>query len=294
MAASKRPIQNLQTDKYPNTGKHISPMEQLPLGISESFSLIHDPSVCSGKTRDMAKGLFLCCRGRLCAGESAGMGLPIWKTRSRTYFPSLVNLYTIGRHAIEKEFTMNLILAWHIAGKRAPEWVSGFMECIVNWYMKIPAFQHRLLKLRDRVFSLFALNSFLVPGDEMGHCRVMYEATPQGFIIKVDNGSLQGQGRLIMLNEVDGQAFDRLRVGDLVLQGDEIPAWKKVSFSARLESPLLDAGLSLLPGMNTEYSSYALFCGREVARGLDWAGIAVMNQQSRYTYRVIVHPLAGA
>jgi|GEM_PF-427270 len=293
MVASKRPIQNLQTDKYPNTSKHISPMEQLHLGISESFSLIHDPSVYLGKTKDMAKGLFLCCRGRLCAGESAGMGLPIWKTRSRTYFPSLVNVYTIGRHAIEIEFTMNLILAWHIAGKRAPEWVSVFMECIVNWYMKIPAFQNRLLKLRDRVFSSFALNSSLVTGDEMGHCRVMYEATPQGFIIKVDNESLQGQGRLIMLNEVDGQAFDRLRIGDLVLQGDEIPAWKKVSFCAQLESPLLDAGLSLLPGTNTEYSSYALFCGREVAHGLDWAGIAVMNQQSRYTYQVIVHTLTG-
>ncbi|MGD0211495.1 MAG: hypothetical protein ABSC14_11005 [Desulfomonilia bacterium] len=97
-----------------------------------------------------------------------------------------------------------------------------------------------------------------------------------------------------MLNEVDGQAFDRLRIGDLVLQGDEIPAWKKVSFCSQLESPLLDAGLSLLPGTNTECSSYALFCGREVARGLDWAGIAVMNQQSRYTYQVIFHPKIGA
>jgi len=294
MAASRRPIQNLQTDKYPDTSKHISPMEQLHLEISENFSLIHDPSVCSGKTSDMAKGLFLSCRGRLCAGESAGMGLPVWKTRSRTYFPSLVNLYTIGRHAIEKEFTMNLILAWQIAGKRAPEWVSVLMECIVNWYMRIPAFQHRLLKLRDRVFSSFALNSSLVPGDEMGHCRVMYEATSYGFTIEVHTESLQRQGRFIMLNEVDGLAFDRLRIGNLVLRGNEIPAWKRVSFRAQLESPLLDAGLSLLPGTNTEYSSYALFCGREVAHGLDWAGIAVMNQQSGYTYRVIVHPLAGA
>jgi hypothetical protein len=260
--------------------------DRYELKLSDDISLIHDVSVHCGKTTDMAKGLFLCCKGRLCAGESAGFGLPVWKTRHRTIFPTLFSAKVISETAIEKVFLMNRVLVWHIAGRKTPAWFSHLVEKLVCGFMKMPAIQHRLLKLRTFVMSCLDIRSSMVPGPYKGLCRVVYEATPKGFMVKIDGRSIMGKGRLLMLNEVDGGTFDQQRTNDHSLQDLEIPAWKKISFNTLLASTVLNVGFSLTPGMTEDCSSFHVFCGREVAPGLNWAGLAITNPHHTFTYMV--------
>jgi len=260
--------------------------DRYELKSSDDISLIHDVSVHCGKTADMAKGLFLCCKGRLCAGESAGIGLPVWKTRHQTIFPTLFSAKVISETAMEKVFLMDRVLVWHIAGRKTPAWFSHLVEKLVCGFMKMPAIQHRLLKLRTIVMSCLDIRSSMVHGPDKGLCRVVYEATPKGFIVKIDGRSIMGQGRMLMLNEVDGGTFDRLRTNDHSLHDLEIPAWKKVSFNTLLASTVLNVGFSLTPGVREDCSSFQVFCGREVALGLNWAGLAITNPHHTFTYMV--------
>jgi hypothetical protein len=264
----------------------VNMKDSIELKISDNISLIHDVSVHCGKTTDMAKGLFLCCKGRLCAGESAGFGLPVWKTRHQTIFPTLFSANVISETAIEKVFQMDRVLVWHIVGRKTPAWFSHLVERLVEGFMKMPAIQHRLLKLRTIVMSCLDIRSSMEPGPDRGLCRVVYEATPEGFIVKIDGRSIMGQGRLLMLNEVDGSTFDQLTTNDHSLQDLEIPAWKKVSFNTLLASTVLNVGFSLTPGVAEDCSSFHIFCGREVALGLNWAGLAITNPRHTFTYRV--------
>jgi hypothetical protein len=263
----------------------------IELKLSDSISLIHDESVNCGKTTDMAKGLFLCCKGRLCAGESAGIGLPVWKTRSQTFFPTLFSTKVISETAIEKVFQMNRVLVWRIAGRKTPAWFSLLVERLVDGFMKMPAIQQRLLKLRTIVMSCLAIRSSMDPGPSRGLCGVVYEATPKGFHVKIDGRLIIGQGRMLMLNEVDGGAFDQLKSNDHSLQDLEIPAWNKVSFNTILASTALNVGFSLTPGMTEDCSSFHIFCGREVAPGLNWAGLAITNPQHTFTYMVNIQTI---
>lgn len=260
--------------------------DRYELKLSDDISLIHDVSVHCGKTTDMAKGLFLCCKGRLCAGESAGFGLPVWKTRHRTIFPTLFSARVISETAIEKVFLMDRVLVWHIAGRKTPAWFSHLVEKLVCGFMKMPAIQHRLLKLRTLVMSCLDIRSSMVTGPDKGLCRVVYEATPKGFMVKIDGRSIMGKGRLLMLNEVDGGTFDQQRTNDHSLQDVEIPAWKKVSFNTLLASTVLNVGFSLAPGVRDDCSCFHIFCGREVALGLNWAGLAITNPHHTFTYMV--------
>jgi hypothetical protein len=260
--------------------------DTIELKLSDDISLIHDVSVNCGKTTDMAKGLFLCCKGRLCAGESAGMGLPVWKTAHQTIFPTLFSVGVISETAIEKVFQMDRVLVWHIVGRKTPVWFSLLVEKLVCGFMKMPALQHRLLKLRTIVMSCLDIRSSMKPGPDRGLCRVVYEATPKGFIVKIDGRSIMGHGRLLMLNEVDGGAFDQLTTNDHSLHDSEIPAWKKVSFNTLLASTILKLGFSLTPGVREDCSSFQVFCGREVALGLNWAGLAITNPHHTFTYMV--------
>ncbi|HVN71780.1 MAG TPA: hypothetical protein VMU10_07160 [Desulfomonilia bacterium] len=264
---------------------------RVSLNISEDLCFVHDPSVGSGKTRTMAKGLFFRYKGRLCSGESAGFGLPVLKTGIKTCFPSLAAMSTMGETSIIKEFSMDRFIVWRISNRKAPAWFGFFMEFIVSEYLKRPSLQQRLLMLRDKMFSLFAVHSSMICGKKIGTCRIRYQTVPDGLIISVDAGDLPGKSRLIMLNEVDGRAFNRLRINDLVLRDNEVPAWKEVPRAAALESPLLDVGISISCGMNQDQSLSCVYCGREVASELDWAGLAVLHSRRMFSYRVYIHPL---
>jgi hypothetical protein len=105
-------------------------------------------------------------------------------------------------------------------------------------------------------------------------------------MVKIDGRSIMGKGRLLMLNEVDGGTFDQQRTNDHSLQDGEIPAWKKVSFNTLLASTVLNVGFSLTPGVREDCSSFQVFCGREVALGLNWAGLAITNPHHTFTYMV--------
>jgi hypothetical protein len=267
----------------------VNVKDSIDLKLSDDIFLVHDVSVRCGKTTDMAKGLFLCCKGILCAGESSGMGLPVWKTRNQTIFPTLFSTKVISETAIEKVFQMNRVLVWHIAGRNMPAWFSLLVEKIVDVFMQMPSIQHRLLKLRTNVISYLNIRSSMEPGPSRGLCRVVYEATPKGFNVKVDGRLIIGQGRLLMLNEVEGGTFDQLTTDGHSLQDAEIPAWKRVSFNTILASTVLNAGFSLTPGGTEDCSSFHVFCGREVALGLNWAGLAITNFHKTFTYMVNIH-----
>jgi hypothetical protein len=259
------------------------------LTVSEEISLIHDPSVHEGKTKGMAKGLFLCCRGKPCAGESAGLGLPVWKTRNQTYFPTLKSMKSIGMSTIQKDFRMDRVVAWNIAGKKAPAWFNRAIGLLVDEYMKRPALQQRMLRFRDNFLAAYPVGSMMVQSEERGLCRVFYEKTPGGLIVRVDGSTLHGQGQLIMLNELDGITFNRLKTGDIVWTDAEIPAWCEVSFDTILESTSLSLGISLSPGWYGDFTGSQLYCGREVASGLNWAGLALMSRQQILTYQINFH-----
>ena len=275
--------------KSSHTDKDKNQEAGLELILTKEISLIHAPWVRQGKTRDMAKGLFLSYKWRLCAGESAGFGLPVWRTAQQTYFPSLISIKSIGNTVIEEEFRMDRVLIWRIAGKKLPDWVSRTIEHLVNVYMKRPTLQIRLLKLRHIVLKSFAIESAMMPGSDQGFCRVVYEATARGLHVRVEGRSFQGKGQLIVLNEVDGQSFTRLRVGERILHDVEIPSWQAVPFGAVLESPSLDLGISLSPGRDRDIWPCRVHCGREVSLGLDWAGFAVMSKESVVDYQVHFH-----
>lgn len=260
------------------------------LPISETIRLIHAVGVDEGKTKNMAKGLFLCSKGKICAGESAGIGLPVWKTDRQTVFPSLSITQTIGETAIMKIFCMNRVLMWHVAGKKAPVWLNRIMEYLVNQYMKKAALQHTLLMFRDMIFNCFNIHSTMIQGADLGYCRVIYETTRQGLIVKVDGSGLLGRGELIMLNEFDGRSFDLLRTGDFICQGAEIPAWQAVPFDATLESSFLDIAVSVSFTTPEDRACCTVFCGREVALELDWAGLAIASPRKILTYQVAILP----
>jgi hypothetical protein len=263
------------------------------LMVSDEITLTHDPSVQEGKTKGMAKGLFLNCRGEMCTGESAGLGLPVWKTRQQTYFPTLLSVKSIGTSTIQKDYRIDRMLAWHIAGKKAPAWFHRAMEALVDEYMKRPTLQQRMLRLRDNLLSSYSVYSMMVPSTERGFCRVFYEAAPQGLIVQVDGSALHGQGQMILLNELDGRTFNQLRVGDQIWTDEEIPAWRAVSYDAVLESTTLDLGISLSPGWYGDLSGSRLFSGREVASGLNWSGLDLVSQQQILTYQINFHTHRG-
>jgi hypothetical protein len=263
--------------------------ERCELAASGGITLVHDPAVHEGKTRGMAKGLFFSYRDELCTGESAGLGLPVWKTGRQTYFPTLASMESIGPTTLRKDFRMDRVVSWQISGKKAPAWFHRAMELLADQYMKMPSLQQRMLRIRDGFLSACPVNSFMVQGTEKGFCRVYYEVRPQGMVIQVDAGSLHGQGRMFMLNELDGTAFNRVRMADTVWTDEEIPAWREVPFETTLESTRLGIGISLSPGWYGDFTGLSLYCGRETASGLNWAGLALMSGQQFLTYQVNFH-----
>ncbi len=262
------------------------------LVLSSGLSLVHDPFVHRGKTVGMDKGLFIFIRGRLCAGESAGLGLPVWKTGGITFFPSSKFMEAAGENTIHKVFTFDRTIAWTISGMKAPAGFGWIMERLVEGYMKKTAWQKLFLKVRNRAFSTLRIKSGMVPCKKgKGSCEVTYEAVPEGMLVHVVSFLPGGQGRLIMLNEVDGESFSVLRMGNRLYKGQEIPAWAEASFDAVIESPKLRIGVSLAPDKGEDPSGYTVFCGRELGFGLDWAGISLVNGSRSFTYQVRIKQL---
>lgn len=254
--------------------------------VSERLALIHDPSQEEGKTVGMAKGLFLCFANDVYAGESAGFGLPVWKTARLTFFPSLVSARWVERNVFEKVYRLDRMVCWELLGIRTPLIFSALLERLTRIYMRQPGHQQFLLKLRNTLLILLRMESVMGQGSSQGECRVLYETGHRKLVVTVDGRSLRGGGDLILLNEVAGLPFSRLRVGRLIQEGNNIPAWRSCPFSAVLENPSAGIGFSVSPLCRTIPPNWRLAGGREVGRGLNWAGLALSTGEQFFSYKV--------
>jgi hypothetical protein len=263
--------------------------EKTAIPISDSISFVHDPSIAHGKTRDMAKGLFLCCRGRVCSGESAGMGLPVLKNERQTFFPSLISMNIPEKGILKKNFAFDRTLSWYASKRIIPFCFGRVVESVAEKYKKLPHLQHLLLRLRDVMFTLFSIHSGMRQGSVREYCSVMYEKAHDGLVVSVDGSLDRKSSRIILMNEVDGRSFNRLRIGETLLKDHQIPAWKAVQSECRLESSSLGIGFSIAFAPHTEASNHNLFCGREVALDLDWAGFSIEANNPPITYKIHVH-----
>jgi hypothetical protein len=259
-------------------------IQELPL--SDRLSLIHDPFRGEGKTVGMAKGLFLCYRDEVYAGESAGFGLPVWKTGRQTFFPTLATARRLDRIVFEKVYRLDRVVRWHLLGIRTPRIFSTGLEKITRGYMRQPGRQQFLLKVRNALFALLRMQSSMVPGDSQGECRVVYEAEQDKVIVTVDGRSLRGIGELILLNEVTGSPFSRLRIGSSILEGENIPAWRPCPFSSILENPAAGIGFSITSAKRQMPLHGDLAGGREVGQGLNWAGLELTPDLRQFSYGI--------
>jgi hypothetical protein len=257
------------------------------LPVRSGISLVHDPGVHQGKTGGMDKGLFLRAGGRLCAGESGGFGLPVLMTRARTIFPACTRVECPDALTMQKTFSMEKALQWHLGEAMAPALFARALERAVDRFMRFPALQQGLLTLRNTLFRLLRVKSSMTAADPAGCCVVTYRASPRGLLVQVDSSPLEGKGAVILLNEVEGSVFTRLRRGSLVLEGKGIPAWQKATFAHCLESPAVGLSVSLAPGPGHEPTLFKLFCGRELGWMLDWAGIALSCTRPVFSYQVL-------
>lgn len=257
------------------------------LFLGPGLSLVDDPGVHRGKTGGMDKGLFLRAQGRLCAGESAGIGLPVLRAGRRTVFPACRETGFAHDHEMKKTFHMEKTLRWRLGSVKAPLLLADALGLLADGYMRFPAFQQALLRIRDALFALLRMSSFPESGEHHGACTVICQAGPGGLLVRVDGSGLEGRGTLILLNELQGELFTRLRMGRAVLDRKEIPAWCEASFAHSLESPLLGLGIALAPGPGCTPEDFHLFCGREVGRMLDWAGMALTCRKPVFSYRVL-------
>ncbi|HNR50098.1 MAG: hypothetical protein BWZ01_00185 [Deltaproteobacteria bacterium ADurb.BinA179] len=260
----------------------------IEFSVSDEISLVHSARPGEGKTALMGKGLFLCVRGRVCTGGSAGFGVPVFRTGRTTFFPGPAELKRTSHGGGEMVFPLDRALVWHMSGKKAPYILTGVSERLVEMFMRAPAYQSRMLDIRDRFLALFQLSGRMLPVQGAGHCRVCFEVSGRKVDFRVDGCALKRKGRLIMLNEVDGASFDLLRSGGVTWKGGNIPAWKRGGVDAELWSPRLGVGISIVPEASGRLCE-RLFCGREVARDLNWAGIALAGVRRKTAYRLFIH-----
>ena len=258
----------------------------LTLPLSDTVALIHAPDIGAGKTVGMAKGLFLCDREDIYAGESAGFGAPVWKTGRHTIFPALVAARRLHPDTIEKVYRLDLALTWLMGGIAAPRAFSAAMERIADMYMQRPGQQQRLLNVRRALFGLFHIRSVMVSDRSYGTCRVRYRAEAQRLHVTVDGQALQGRGELILLNEADGLSFTRVRIGSQIREGRNFPAWLTCPFDTVIENPTHALGFSVSRPTEEASSDWRLACGREVTKGLNWAGLALTTNQRRFSYGI--------
>ncbi len=258
----------------------------LTLPLSDTLSLIHAPAIAEGKTALMAKGLFLCEQDQIHAGESAGFGLPVWKTGQHAVFPSLLSVRMLTPHVIEKVYRLDRVAMWRICGMNMPRIFRAAMEKITAIYMRLPARQQSLLSIRDALCALFRIRSAMLPSRSHGRCRVLYAVAAKQLKVTVDGRKLRGRGELILLNEASGAPFTRLYFGRRILEGRDIPAWQPCPFETVFVNPATGLGFALIVPPHAEPARSRLACGREIARGLNWAGLALTTSQRRFSYGV--------
>lgn len=254
------------------------------LPLSDTLSLIHAPAIAEGKTALMAKGLFLSEQDQIYAGESAGFGVPVWKSRQHTVFPSLLSVRLFTPNVIEKVYRLDMVLTWRIFGINMPRAFPIAMEKITAFYMRQPVHQQLLLSVRDALCALFRVRSTMVPSCSHGECRVLYTTAAQRLDVTVDGQKLQGQGELILLNEVSGVPFTRLCLGQHILEGRDIPSWQPCTFETMFVNPETGLGFALIVPPNAASVRWRLAFGREIARGLNWAGVALTTAQRQFSY----------
>ncbi|MGC9325690.1 MAG: hypothetical protein ACP5G0_13195 [Desulfomonilia bacterium] len=126
-------------------------------------------------------------------------------------------------------------------------------------------------------------------GAVRGYCTIVYEKTFDGLVISADGSFDQKSCRVFILNEVDGRSFNRLRIGETSLQDTQIPAWQVARSGYRLESSLLGIGYSIAFVPKPETEDISVFCGRELALDLDWAGFSIETKILPITYEIHVH-----
>lgn len=266
----------------------------LTLPLSDTLSLIHAPAIAEGKTALMTKGLFLCEQNQIHAGESAGFGLPVWKTGQHTVFPSLLSVRVLAPNIIEKVYRLDRVAMWRICGMNMPRIFPAAMEKITAIYMRLPVRQQSLLSIRDTLCALFRIRSAMIPSRSHGRCRVLYAAAAKQLKVTVDGRKLRGRGELILLNEASGASFTRLYIGRRILEGRDIPAWQSCTFETVFMNPATGLGFALIIPPHEEPARSRLACGREIARGLNWAGLALTTSQRRFSYGVnFQHTLAN-
>jgi len=256
------------------------------LPISENLYLIHSSSPGEGKTRGMAKGLTLCHKDQLLAGECAGFGLPVMKFDNLTVFPSLFSSRQTGPGSCEVVYHLNLMDSWQISGIATPPCYRVLMEKMVVFYMKRPGFQKTGLKIRNALLALFQIRSSMKPGKSHGYCTILYQVESHCLKISINGKSLDHEGELILLNEVPGTGFSRMKSGRDVLDGDDFLPWQPCPIETVIENPALHIGFYLsVPDPHTQ-PSFQMAAGREVGRALNWAGLAISTKQSVFTYQV--------
>ena len=234
----------------------------------------------------MAKGLTLCHRNDVFEGECAGFGLPVMKSDNLTLFPSLCSSTLKDPGIYEVVYHLNLMDTWQISGVAAPSYFRALMETLVRFYMNQPLCQRIGLKIRNILFKLFQIRSMMKPGKSYGYCRVLYEVEPHRMKISVNGQSLRHLGELILLNEVPGVGFSRLRLDTETRDGRHFLPWQECSMEAAIENPALKIGYYLsFPGDDNP-RRFQIAAGKEVGRDLNWAGLAITTEQTAFTYHV--------
>ena len=260
------------------------------LPLSENLSLLHTSSAGEGKTKGMAKGLLLCHRGDLLAGESAGFGLPVLKTENHTIFPSFYSLELFKSGTIEAVYHLNLINTWRVLGADAPPFFRSLMENIVRFYMSQPRLQSSGLKIRNVLFKILQIRSTMKPGKSYGYCRVLYQAEGLQLKISVNGQALLHLGELILLNEVPGRGFSRLinrtESSWNSLDGNNFLPWQRCAIQTAVENPSLHIGFFLSVPESPNSHCFQVAAGREVGRELNWAGLSIAADQTVFTYHV--------
>ncbi len=255
------------------------------LGLPDGLYLVHSDQPGEGKTRGMAKGPHLGCGHTLFAGGSSGFGLPVLKTPGRTVFSSLHAISRPAPDCLEIVYDVNRIVSWHFLGVKTPSIFSEVLEKLTDGYMKVPGCQQGLLMIRNRLFQLFRIKSRMAKDRSRGLCRVTCRTETGKLAIRVDGRDLAGTGELILLNEAAGNAFTRLRINGRIYDDHQIPAWISCPLAARFENP--DAGVGFgVDFPDKEPGKFRLDAGREVGRGLNWAGFALTMGRRAFAYQV--------
>ncbi|MBF0260188.1 MAG: hypothetical protein HQK62_15405, partial [Desulfamplus sp.] len=208
------------------------------------------------------------------------------KADNMTIFPSLFSSQVLKPGTVETVYHLNLIDAWQISGISVPTYLNVFMEKIVSFYMEWPKFQQIGLKIRNAIFTLFHSRSTMKPGKSYGYCGVLYQVEDHRLKISVNGQSLQHHDELILLNEVPGIGFSRMKSGQNTRDGANFLPWQPCTIDTAIENPALHIGFHLsFPDAHSPQCAQ-IAAGKEVGLDLNWAGLSITTELVDLTYHV--------